>query len=90
MGGLLLAIVEHGQYEEARSGGNALNEIVFIAIGVAVITALLVVGLWFNRLVVRALFKLVDCLPPFRPGGRYRSQSLPEEYASLRRPRIDW
>lgn len=58
-----------------------------IAIGAAVLGVLLVADFLFYRLMTRALFKLVDLLPPYRPGGRYRSQSAPERYATLRKPR---
>lgn len=58
-----------------------------IAIGSAVTITLLVADLLLNRLTVRTLFALLDRLPPYRPGGRYKSQSTPEKYASLRRPR---
>ena len=58
-----------------------------IAIGAAVIIALLVADFLFYRLINRALFALVDRLPPYRLGGRYRSQAESEKYASLRRPR---
>jgi len=60
---------------------------VAIATGAAVIIALLVADFLFYRLMIRALFALVDRLPPYRPGGRYRSKATPEKYASLRRPR---
>ncbi|HEU0043078.1 hypothetical protein [Sphingomonas sp.] len=58
-----------------------------IVIGAAVLLALLVADFLLYRLVSRALFWLVDLLPPYRPGGRYHSQATPEMYASLRRPR---
>jgi hypothetical protein len=60
---------------------------VVIASGAAVLVALLVADLTLYRLVFRALFGLVDRLPPHRPGGRYRSQSSPERYAPVRKPR---
>jgi hypothetical protein len=59
----------------------------WIVIGAIIIVTLLIVDFWLDRLVLRALFKLVERLPPYRPGGRYRSQSTPEKYASLRKPR---
>lgn len=58
-----------------------------IAIGSTVTITLLVADLLLNRLTVRTLFALLDRLPPYRSGGRYKSQSTPEKYASLRRPR---
>jgi hypothetical protein len=64
-----------------------LSVTVFIAIGAAVLIALLVADFLFYRLMIRALFGLVDRLPPYRPGGRCRSQSTPAKYASLRRQR---
>ena len=57
------------------------------AIGAVVIIALLIADFLFYRLIIRALYALVDRLPPYRPGGRYRSQAEPGKYASLRRPR---
>ncbi|WP_153002916.1 hypothetical protein [Sphingomonas sanguinis] len=56
------------------------------AIGLAVIVALLLADFLFYRLMIRALVRLIDRLPPFRLGGRYRSQSTPEKYASFRKP----
>ncbi|WP_395331231.1 hypothetical protein WBP06_01705 [Novosphingobium sp. BL-8H] len=58
-----------------------------VAIGAAVIVALLTVDFLFYRLMIRGLERLIDLLPPYRPGGRYRSQSTPKKYASLRWPR---
>lgn len=58
-----------------------------IAISASVLVVLLVADFLFYRLIIRALFRLVDLLPPYRPGGRYRSQSTPERYARLRKPR---
>lgn len=60
---------------------------VVIAIGAAVLVALLVANFLFYRLMIRVLFRLIDLLPPYRPKGRYRSQSTPERYASLRKRR---
>ena len=59
---------------------------VVIATGAAVLGALLITYLLLYRLMIRALFWLVDLLPPYRPGGRYHSQSAPKVYASRRRP----
>jgi hypothetical protein len=58
-----------------------------VAIGAAVIVALLIADFLFHRLMIRALERLIDLLPQYRPGGRYRSQSAPEKYASMRRRR---
>jgi hypothetical protein len=58
-----------------------------IGIAAVVLAALLVADFLFYRLVIRALFRLVDHLPSYRPGGRYRSQSEPEKYGRLRRRR---
>lgn len=60
---------------------------VVIASGAAVLITLLVADLLLYRLMIRVLFGLVDRLPPYRPGGRYRSQFTPERYATLRRLR---
>lgn len=51
-----------------------------------IVIAVMVIDHLSVRLVNRLLLKLADRLPPYRPGGRYRSQSAPEKYASLRRP----
>jgi hypothetical protein len=64
-----------------------LNTTVVIAIGAAVLAALLIADFLFYRLMIWALFRLVDLLPLYRPRGRYRSRSTPERYASLRKPR---
>jgi hypothetical protein len=64
-----------------------LSEAAVIAIGAAALVALLVADFLLDRLMIRALFRLIDRLPPYRPGGRYRSQSTPERYAPLRKPR---
>ncbi|WP_131819298.1 hypothetical protein [Sphingomonas jatrophae] len=44
---------------------------------------LLIADYLFYRLMSRLLVRLFDCLPPYRPGARYRSQSTPERYAAL-------
>jgi hypothetical protein len=62
-----------------------MDEIVVIAIFAALLVALLAADFLFYRLVMRALFGLIDRLPPYRPGGRYRSQSTPEKYRSTRK-----
>jgi hypothetical protein len=64
-----------------------LSGTVAIAIGSALLITLLIVDFLLYRLMVRSLFGLVDLFPPYRPGGRYRSQSTPEKYAALRKPR---
>jgi hypothetical protein len=61
-----------------------LSITVLIAIGAGIVVALLVVDFLLYRLTIRALIGLIDHLPRYRPGGRYRSQSTPERYASLR------
>jgi hypothetical protein len=57
-----------------------------VAIG-ATLLALYAVDLWLGRVLTQALFSLVDRLPPYRPGGRYRSRSEPKRYASARKRR---
>jgi hypothetical protein len=64
-----------------------MNVVVSVVVGVPVLIALYSVDLRLGRVVMRALFRLVDRLPPYRPGGRYHSRSEPEKYASLRRKR---
>lgn len=64
-----------------------MSVIVVIAVAAAVLTVPLIADFLFYRLMIRALFGLIDLLLPHRPGGRYRSQSTPEKYASLRKPR---
>lgn len=81
----------HCRWEVSRAGkagGTALSVIVAAVVGLAILAALLVVHFWLDRIIVRVLSKLVDRLPPYRPGGRYRSQCSPEKYASLRKRRI--
>lgn len=56
-----------------------MDETVVIAIFAALLVALLAADFLFQRLVMRALFGLIDRLPPYRPGGRYRSQSAPDK-----------
>ena len=55
------------------------------AIGLAIIMVFLMVDYLFSRMVVRALVWAVDRLPPYRPGGRYKSQSSPEKYVPFRK-----
>ena len=64
-----------------------MSVVVSVVVGVAVLLALYAIDLWLGRVVMRALFRVVDRLPPYRPGGRYHSRSEPEKYASLRRKR---
>ncbi len=64
-----------------------MSMVVLVVILAAVLLALYAVDAWLGRTVARALFRLVDRLPPYRPGGRYHSRSEPEKYASLRRKR---
>jgi hypothetical protein len=64
-----------------------MSVVVSVVIGVAALLVLYAVDLWLSQVVVRALFRLVNRLPPYRPGGRYHSRSEPEKYASLRRKR---
>lgn len=65
-----------------------------VAIAVLVImaplTALMISDLWLDGLITRAIFSLVGCLLPFRPGGRhYRPHSDPEKYLSFRNQESD-
>ena len=69
------------------AGELELGTTVVIVMGAAVLAALLVANYLLYRLMIRAMFKLIDLLPPYRPGGRYRSQATPEKYASLLKPR---
>ncbi len=57
------------------------------AIGLAAIIVLLIIDYMFFRLISRTLAWAVNRLPQYRPGGRYRSQSTPEKYAPLGKPR---
>jgi hypothetical protein len=54
-----------------------LSVAVIFAISSAVLVALLVADFFLCRFAIRALFGLIGRLPPYRPGGRYRSQSTP-------------
>ena len=56
-----------------------MSVVVSVTVSVAVLLALNVVDLWLGRIVTRALFRLVDRLPPYRPGGRYHSRSEPKK-----------
>lgn len=60
-----------------------MNETIFIAVLAFILVAMLVAGRMLYGLSIRAVFALVDWLPPYRPQGRYRSQSAVEKYASL-------
>ena len=60
-----------------------------IGIGIAVVIALIVADCLLDRLMIRAVFALIDRLPPYRPGKRYKSRSMPEKYAAFRKPRND-
>ena len=53
------------------------------------LSVLIIADYWLHHLVLRGLFKLLDRLPPYRRNGRYRSQSMPGAYSSLRKRRID-
>lgn len=64
-----------------------LSRIVFFVVGLAILLALSALDFWLDRVITKALFKLIDRLPPYRPGGRYRSQSEPRKYALFRRKR---
>ena len=83
----VVVVVAQWRYAEASSWRALVSVIVSIAIFLAVLLPLFVADFWLNRLIPRALFKLADRLPRYRPGGRYQSQSMPEKYASLRKPR---
>lgn len=64
-----------------------MSETIFIAALAVGLVAMLVAGRMLYRLFIRAVFALADWLPPYRPQGRYRSQSAPEKYASLAKRR---
>jgi hypothetical protein len=64
-----------------------MSMIVVIAFVATILALLLLVDLRVDRVVTRVLFRLVDWLPPFRPGGRYRLQSASKMYASSRNRR---
>ena len=64
-----------------------MSTTVVIAIVLAVLVALLFAYLLCYRLMIPAVFRLLDLFPPYRPKRRYRSQSTPERYASLRKLR---
>lgn len=53
----------------------------------ALLAAVVALDLWLDRVVTRTLFKALDRLPPFRPGGRYRSSSMTERYEALKKDR---
>ena len=59
---------------------------VIIAIGAAILVALLIADLLLDWFIIRSVFRLIDRLPPYRSGGRYHSQATPEKYSSLRKP----
>lgn len=63
-----------------------MNVPMLIEISSTVVSALLTIDACVDRVAFRTLSKLIDRLPPYRPGGRYRSRSEPERYAALRRP----
>ena len=64
-----------------------MSEMIFIAVLAVALVAMLVAGRRLYRLFIGVMFALVDWLPPYRPQGRYRSQSTPEKYESLGKPR---
>ncbi|MEJ8631544.1 hypothetical protein P0F65_20675 [Sphingomonas sp. I4] len=63
-----------------------MSLMVLNAIGLAAIIVFLIVDYLFLRVVLRSLIWIVDRLPLYRAGGRYRSQSSPEKYARFRKP----
>ena len=62
-----------------------MSTILSIAVFLTLLAALFAIDHWFHRLMDRALFKLVDYLPPYSIWRRYRSRSDPEKYARFRR-----
>ena len=60
-----------------------MSETIFIAVLAVILVAMIVAGRMLYRLSIRTVFALVDWLPPYRPQGRYRSQSAAEKYAPL-------
>jgi hypothetical protein len=74
-------------YVGASSGRLALSVTATVTIGAVVIITLLTVDYLFHRLMLRAFERLIDRLPPYRLNGRYRSQSEPDKYALLPKPR---
>lgn len=66
-----------------------MSETIFVAVLAVLLVAMLVAGRMLHPLSMRALFALVDWLPPYRPQGRYRSQSTPEKYETLGKRRDD-
>ncbi|WBO23681.1 hypothetical protein [Sphingomonas abietis] len=64
-----------------------MGVIASVVAGIAALMIIAVVDLWSDRVLTRALLKLMGRIPPFRRNGSYRSQAAPEKYAALRRKR---
>jgi hypothetical protein len=67
---------------------SSLSALVAFAIVIPIISVLIALDFWMDRLVMRAMFSLVDRLPIYRANGRYRSHSQ-QKYTLLRKPRND-
>lgn len=54
------------------------------ALGIVLLLgAVMLLDLWLDRVMVRALFRILDRLPPIRRGGRYQSKSMSDRYQTL-------